>query len=73
MTQLKKPPPKKKMKCMTQEINNAKDQVERENADAAAEAECTLVEAVAQEIERRSMNPQQQRSKPTGWYSSARA
>ena len=35
--------------------NNAKDQVERENADAAAEAESTLVEAVAQEIERRSM------------------
>ena len=34
--------------------NNAKDQVERENA-AAAEAESTLVEAVAQEIERRSM------------------
>ena len=35
--------------------NNAKDQVERENAAAAAEAESTLVEAVAQEIERRSM------------------
>ena len=35
--------------------NNAKDQVERENADAAAEAENTLVEAAAQEIERRSM------------------
>ena len=34
--------------------NNAKDQVERENA-AAADAESTLVEAVAQEIERRSM------------------
>ena len=35
--------------------NNAKDQVERENAAAAVEAEGTLVEAVAQEIERRSM------------------
>ena len=32
--------------------NNAKDQVERENAAAAAEAESTLVEAVAQDIER---------------------
>ena len=38
---------------MTQK-NNAKDQVERENA-AAAETESTLVEAVAQEIESRSM------------------
>ena len=36
-------------------FSEAKDQVERENADAAAEAESTLVEAVAQEIERRSM------------------
>ena len=35
--------------------NNAKDQVKRENAAAAAEAESTLVDAVAQEIERRSM------------------
>ena len=35
--------------------NNAKDQVERKNAAAAAEAESTLVDAVAQEIERRSM------------------
>ena len=35
--------------------NNAEDQVERENAEAAAEAESTHVEAVAQEIERRSM------------------
>ena len=35
--------------------NNAKDQVEKENAAPAAEAESTLVEAVAQEIERRSM------------------
>ena len=35
--------------------NSAKDQVERENAAAAAEAESTLVEAVAQEIERRNM------------------
>ena len=34
---------------------NAKDQVENENAAAAAEAESTQVEAVAQEIERRSM------------------
>ena len=42
------------MKCKTTR-NNAKDQVERENADAAAEAESTLVEAVAKEIERRSM------------------
>ena len=36
-------------------VYNAKDQVERENAAAAAEAESTLVEAVAQEIQRRSM------------------
>ena len=36
-------------------VNNAKDHVERENAAAAAEAESPLVEAVAQEIERRSM------------------
>ena len=35
--------------------NNAKDQVERENAAAAAETESSLVEAVAQEIESRSM------------------
>ena len=45
--------------------NNAKDQVERENAAAAAEAESTLVEAVHE--------AQQQSSKPTGWKSSARA
>ena len=35
--------------------NNAKEQVKRENAAAAAEAESTLAEAEAQEIERRSM------------------
>ena len=35
--------------------NNAKDQVERKNAAPAAETESTLVEAVAQEIESRSM------------------
>ena len=35
--------------------NNAKDQVERKNAAAAAEAESTLVDAVAPETERRSM------------------
>ena len=36
-------------------VNNAKDQVERENAAAAAEAETIFLEVVAQEIERRSM------------------
>ena len=41
------------MKYMTQEIN-AKDQMERKNAAAAA-AESTLVDAEAQETERRSM------------------
>ena len=35
--------------------NNAKDQMERKNAAAAAEAESTLVDVVAQETERRSM------------------
>ena len=35
--------------------NNAKDQIERKNAAAAAEAESTLVDAEAQETERRSM------------------
>ena len=35
--------------------NNAKDQVERKNAAAAAEPESTLVGAEAQETERRSM------------------
>ena len=35
--------------------NNAKDQVEKEISAAAAEAESTLVDAVAQETERRSM------------------
>ena len=35
--------------------NNAKDQVERENAAAAAETVSSFVEAVAQEIESRSM------------------
>ena len=34
--------------------NNAKDQMERKNAAAAAEAESTLVDALAQETERRS-------------------
>ena len=51
--------------------NNAKDQVERENAAAAAEAECTLVEAVAQEIERGSMKRSSTVSKQTGCPSSA--
>ena len=51
---INKPPPKKKMKYMTQEIN-AKDQMERKNAAAAAAAESTLVDAEAQETERRSM------------------
>ena len=45
---IKKPPPKKEMKH-NDTRNNAKDQVERENA-AAAEAESTHTEAVAQEI-----------------------
>ena len=36
-------------------LRGAKDQVERKNAAAAAEAESTLVDAVAQETERRSM------------------
>ena len=48
----KKPPPKKNAVHDTR--NNVKDPVERENT-AAAEVESTLAEAVAQEIERRSM------------------
>ena len=61
--------------------NNAKDQVGRENAAAAAEAESTLVEAVAQEIERRSIKrsskitnqrcgiAQQEHRRQDGWTS----
>ena len=49
----KKPPPKKNEVHDTR--NNANDQMERKNAAAAAEAESTLVDAVAQETERRSM------------------
>ena len=64
--------------------NNAKDQVERKNAAAAAEAESTLVEAVAQEIERRSMkrsstvanqrgvSAQHEHRRQVGWTSTPR-
>ena len=50
---LKKPPPQKEMKHVTQG-RTKKAQVKRENA-AAAEAESTFAEAEAQEIERRSL------------------
>ena len=40
---------------LTRAFGFTKDQVDRENAAAAAETESTLVEAVAQEIESRSM------------------
>ena len=53
LSQQKKPPPKENEVHDTR--NNAKDQMERKNAAAAAEAESTLVNAVAQETERRSM------------------
>ena len=44
--------------------NNSKDQVERQNAAAAAEAESTFAETVAQETERRIMK-RSSSSKPT--------
>ena len=50
--------------------NNAKYQVERKNA-AAAEADSTLVGAVAQETERRSMKRSSKAENQRGWYSSA--
>ena len=53
--------------------NNAKDQMERKNAAAAAEAKSTLVDAEAQETERRSMKRSSKAGKPTEWYSSTRA
>ena len=60
--------------------NNAKDQMERKNAAAAAEAESTLVETVAQETEGRSTKrskadnerggfAQHEHRRPDGWTS----
>ena len=72
LSQSKKPPTKKKMKYMTQQ-NNAKDQMERKERAAAAEAESTLVDAVAQETERRSMKRSSKAANQRGWYSSTRA
>ena len=46
--------------------NNAKDQMEKKNAAAATEAESTLVETVAQEIERRSMKRSGKVANPRG-------
>ena len=64
--------------------NNAKDQMERKNAAAAAEAESTLVDTVAQETEGRSTKrsskadnqrggfAQHEHRRPDGWTSTPR-
>ena len=46
--------------------NNAKDQMERKNVAAAAEAESTLVDAEAQRDRKKKHEAQQQSRKPTG-------